>query len=64
MSDLLNDPLIDVQYCRDRAVVVRAQAADMHDEIARRQMLAVADGYDRFAKRAEQRTRSNRPKDI
>jgi hypothetical protein len=26
-----------------------------------RQMLAVADGYDRFASRAEQRTRSNQP---
>jgi hypothetical protein len=59
MSDLLNDPLIDVKHCRDRAEEARIQAADMRDEIARRQMLAVAHSYDRFAKRAEQRTRSN-----
>lgn len=58
MSNLLNNVLNDVQHWRDRAEEIRIQAADMRDEIARRQMLAIAYGYDRFAKRAEQRSKS------
>jgi hypothetical protein len=63
MSDLLNDPLIGMQHCRDRAKEVRAQAADIHDEIARAQMLAIAESYERLAEQAEERTKSNKPKD-
>jgi hypothetical protein len=58
MSDLLND----VQHWRNRAEEARTLAAEMHDEVARAQMLAIAEGYDRLAERAEERTKSNQPK--
>jgi len=45
----------DSQHWRNRAEEARAQAADMHDEGSRWQMLAIAAGYDRLARRAEQR---------
>jgi hypothetical protein len=57
MGNLLNDVLNDVRHCRDRVEEVRIKAANMHDEIARRQMLSIAYGYGRFAERAEQRTK-------
>jgi hypothetical protein len=57
MMNLLND----AQHWRDRAEEARVIAAGMHDEVARRQMFAIAEGYDRLAQRAEERTKSNQP---
>jgi hypothetical protein len=56
MSDLLNN----ARHWRDRAEEARALAEEMRDEFSRQQMLAIADGYDRLAKRAEERTKSDR----
>jgi hypothetical protein len=42
---------------RDEAA--RTRVADMRNEQARRQMLEIAQGYDRLAERAENRTESS-----
>jgi hypothetical protein len=55
MSDLLNN----AQHWRDRAEEARALAEEMRDEFSRQQMLAIAEGYDRLAKRAEERMMSD-----
>jgi hypothetical protein len=60
MSNLINN----AQHWRDRAEEARVIANGMHDEVARRQMFAIADGYDRLAERAEEREKSNRMKDM
>jgi hypothetical protein len=59
MIKLLND----AQHWRDRAEEARVIASSMHDETARRQMFAIAEGYQRLAERAEERTNSNQPAD-
>jgi hypothetical protein len=38
---------------------VRDQAADVYDSEARKQMLAIAEGYDRLAERAEERAKQS-----
>jgi hypothetical protein len=55
MSDLLNN----ARHWRGRAEEARTLAEEMRDEFSRQQMLAIADGYDRLAKRAEERTKSD-----
>jgi hypothetical protein len=59
MTDLLNN----AQHWRDRAEEARTLAEEMRDEFSRQQMMAIADGYDRLAKRAEQRTKSDQSPD-
>jgi predicted secreted protein len=44
---------------RDEAA--RIQVADKRNEQARRQMLVIAQGYDRLAERADNRTESSSP---
>jgi hypothetical protein len=55
----VRDFLVNAQQWRDRAEEARTLAAEMGDEFSRQQMLAIADGYDRLAKRAEARTKSD-----
>jgi hypothetical protein len=55
MMNLLND----AQHWRDRAEEARVIAIGMHDEVARRQMFAIAEGYDRLVQRAEERMKPN-----
>jgi hypothetical protein len=59
MSGLLND----ARYWRDRAEEARAIAAVMYFDSTRQQMLEIAEGYERLAEQAEERTKSNWPKD-
>jgi hypothetical protein len=47
----------DPKRWRDRAQEARARAGDLNDPVAKRQMLGIARGYDRLAKRAEERSR-------
>jgi hypothetical protein len=37
-----------------------AEAAQMHDPVSRRMMLAIADSYEGLAKRAEQKAQGSR----
>ncbi len=48
---LLNDP----EHWRGRAEEARTIAEDIHDPEAKRMMLAIAEGYEQLAKRAEDR---------
>ena len=43
----------DPKHWRDRAQEARARAGELNDPVAKRQMLGIARGYDRLAKRAE-----------
>jgi hypothetical protein len=45
----------DWPHCE--ALEVRDHAADMYDNEARKQILVIAEGYDRLAERAEERAR-------
>ena len=47
--------LTDAKHWRDRAGEARATAERMTDPKAKRIMFAIAFGYDRLAKRAEER---------
>jgi hypothetical protein len=47
-------------HWRQRAAEMRRLATDMHDLIARASMLEIADQYDRFALRAEDRLRNDK----
>jgi hypothetical protein len=54
MSDgLMNN----AQHWRDRAEEARANAEQMNDPEAKRQMYEIAGGHERLAQRAEQRLR-------
>jgi hypothetical protein len=55
------DPLNDPQHWRARANEIRAQAEQMKDPVTRQQMLALVEGYERLAKRAEERLARQRP---
>jgi hypothetical protein len=50
-SDLLSNP----EHWRERAEELRVQAEQMKDPATRQQMLALVEGYERLAKRAEER---------
>jgi hypothetical protein len=50
-SDLLSDP----EHWRERAEEIRVQAEQMKDPITRQQMFALVEGYERLARRAEER---------
>jgi len=54
MTKVTDDP----RHWRDRAEEARIQAGDMRNHDARRQMLQIAEGYDRLAQRAEERAKS------
>ena len=55
---MMRDGLDDPQHWRDRAEEARLQAADMHGDDARQQMLRIAEGYDKLAQRAKERAKS------
>jgi hypothetical protein len=42
----------DAQYWRDRAEEVRARAEAIHDPVARRTLLKIAEDYKKLAERA------------
>jgi hypothetical protein len=57
----MSDNRIDnAQFWRERAAEVRAQAAQMHDLVSRRMMLAIAESYEGLAKRVEQKAQGSR----
>jgi hypothetical protein len=56
MGSLLND----ARYWRDRAGEARAIAATMYFDSTRQQMLEIAEGYERLAEQAEERTKPTR----
>jgi hypothetical protein len=45
----------DAKGWRDRAEAVRADAEQMHDPVARKTLLKIAEEYEKLAKRAERR---------
>ena len=45
----------NAQHWRDRAEEARAHADQMHDETARAMMLGIAEGYEKLARRADER---------
>lgn len=45
---------------RDRAEEARTQAEHMSDDDTKRRMLGIADGYERMARRAEERIAEHR----
>jgi hypothetical protein len=47
----INDP----EHWRNRAEKMRTLAEDMKDDCSKATMLRIAEGYERLAKRAEQR---------
>ena len=49
--------LNDFEYWRDRAEEARVHAEHFRDPATRRMMLDIAEGYERVARLAEQRTR-------
>jgi hypothetical protein len=51
----------DLQRLRDRAHEARIRAGELNDPEAKRQMLGIARGYDRLARRAEERLRPTVP---
>jgi hypothetical protein len=51
----------DARYWLDRAEEARIQAEHMVNPEAKRQMLAIAAGYQRMAQYAEERTSGKRP---
>ena len=51
MSRIIDNP----KHWRDRAEKMRALASKIDDPKNKRTMLEIADGYDRLAKRAEER---------
>jgi len=51
------DPHKDAERWRHRVKELRSAAKRMRDQIAKRQMLEIADLYDRLAKEAEDRSR-------
>jgi len=53
-GNLINDP----QHWRFRAEEIRTLAEDMKDLVAREMMHRIAGDYDKLAKRAEERLRS------
>ena len=57
-------PLLhDAKHWRDRAEEARTQAEQMTGD-SRREMLSIAEGYERLAKRAEERLAASlKPKD-
>jgi hypothetical protein len=52
MAANFNNPF----YWRQHAEEARATAEDLTDEKARKQIIEIAEGYDRLAKMAEMRT--------
>ena len=56
-TGLINDP----KHWRGRAHEARMRAGELNDPEAKRQMLGIARGYDRFAERAEERLRPTAP---
>jgi hypothetical protein len=52
--------ILDPKHWRERAQEARVQAEHMTDAASKRTMLAVAEGYERLAKRVEERM-ANRP---
>ena len=52
-----SEPVDDSQYWRDRAKMARAKADQMKNDRSKRMQLAMADVYERVAKRIEQRLR-------
>lgn len=57
MPSLIADPA----HWRDRAEEARVQAEQMRDADARRQMLQIAEGYDRLAERAQRQLEQRKP---
>jgi hypothetical protein len=56
MEDRLKARLInDAQHWRDRAEEARAHADQMHDATARAMTLGIAEGYEKLARRADER---------
>ena len=53
--------MYDPKHWRDRAEEMRKLAAQMIDGASRETMLQIADDYDRLAKRAALRTKSELP---
>ena len=51
VSSMVDDP----EHWRQRAEEVRTVAEDMHDPVTKRSMLDTAEGYERLARRAEER---------
>jgi hypothetical protein len=51
------EPVNDSQYWRDRAKMARAKADQMKDDRSKRMHLALADVYERVARRIKQRLR-------
>jgi hypothetical protein len=50
----------DPAHWRVRAEEARTLADEMSDEISRKMMLQIAEGYERLAKRAEERAKKKR----
>jgi len=53
----ISSPADDPKHWRNRAHEARADAGELNDPAAKRQMLGIARGYDRLADRAEERAR-------
>jgi hypothetical protein len=51
------EPRKDAEHWRERANELRSLADRMRDQVAKRQVLEVADLYDRLAEEAEKRAR-------
>jgi hypothetical protein len=56
----INSRLDDPQVWRERAEEARTLAEHMHSAEARAEMLLVAEGYERMARRAEKRQQSGK----